>query len=78
MEADIYTLAEYCAAEKISRAQVYKEWAAGEGVEFFKRGAKIFISNEARLRHRALLEQLEREKREKREKARKAAAPEAA
>jgi hypothetical protein len=31
----IYTLADYCAAEKVSRGKLYAEWKRGEGVEFF-------------------------------------------
>jgi hypothetical protein len=61
MEDAVYTLHEYCAAEKISRARVYAEWARGEGVEFFRRGTKIFITHAARLRHREKLEQEARE-----------------
>lgn len=52
-----YTLSEYCAAEKVSRARVYDEWSRGEGVESFRRGAKRLISHEARLRYREKLEQ---------------------
>ena len=52
---EILTLNEYCKAEKVSRARLYNEWKAGEGVEFFKRGSKIFISQEARLAYREKL-----------------------
>jgi hypothetical protein len=52
---EILTVNEYCKAEKVSRAKLYKEWKAGEGVEFFKRGSKIFISHEARLAYREKL-----------------------
>jgi hypothetical protein len=58
MEQAVYTLPEYCSAEKVSRSLVYAEWARGEGVEFFRRGNKILISHEARVRYR---EKLERE-----------------
>jgi hypothetical protein len=60
MEQAVYTLPEYCTAEKVSRSKVYAEWARGEGVEFFRRGNKILISHEARVRYR---ERLEREAR---------------
>ena len=60
---DVFTIPEYCAVEKVSRAKVYDEWKRGIGVEFFRRGTKILISNEARIRHR---QRLEREAREER------------
>ena len=63
MEQATYTVPEYCLIEKVSRSKVYQEWALGGGVEFFKRGRRILITNEARLRYRA---QLEREAREAR------------
>jgi hypothetical protein len=66
MEQSVYTIPEYCAAEKISRSRLYDEWKRGEGVEFFRRGAKILISHEARVRHR---ERLERQAREERARA---------
>jgi hypothetical protein len=59
-QATVYTIPEYCAAEKVSRSKLYAEWAAGEGVEFFHRGNKVLISHEARIRYR---EKLEREAR---------------
>ncbi len=65
MEQGVYTLPEYCAAEKVSRSKVYEEWRRGEGVEFFRRGAKILISHEARVRHRERLERAAREERER-------------
>ena len=61
MEQAVYTISEYCAAEKISRSTLYSEWKQGVGVEFFRRGTKILISHEARIRHR---ERLERDARE--------------
>ena len=63
MEQDVYTVPEYCKLEKVSRTKVYQEWGAGDGVEFFRRGNKILISNEARLRYRAKLEKEAREAR---------------
>jgi hypothetical protein len=64
MEQAVYTIPEYCAAEKTSRSTVYAEWARGEGVEFFRRGNKILISHDARVRHRERLERKTREERE--------------
>lgn len=64
MDQAVYTIPEYCAAEKTSRSTVYAEWARGEGVEYFRRGNKILISHEARIRHREKLEKMAREERE--------------
>ena len=61
MDQAVYTIPEYCAAEKTSRSTLYGEWARGEGPEYFRRGAKVLISHEARMRYR---EKLEREARE--------------
>jgi hypothetical protein len=54
---EILTVNEYCKAEKVSRAKLYKERRAGEGVAFFKRGSRIFISQDARLAYRERLAQ---------------------
>jgi hypothetical protein len=60
----IYTIADYCAAEKVSRGKLYAEWKRGEGVEFFKRGKKIYVTEEARLAFREkLLQQTAAERR---------------
>ena len=56
MEQSVYTIPEYCAAEKVSRSKLYEEWSRGEGVEFFRRGNKILISHEARVRYRKKVE----------------------
>jgi hypothetical protein len=56
MEQAVYTLPEYCAAEKVSRSKVYDEWKRGAGVDFYRRGTKILLSHEARIRHRERLE----------------------
>jgi hypothetical protein len=53
--SDIYTVSEYCEAEKISRGKLYKEWKRGEGVEYFKRGKKLYVTEEARLAFREKL-----------------------
>ena len=78
MEQAVYTIPEYCVAEKISRSKRYDEWAKGEGVEFFRRGARILISHEARIRHRKKLEREERKAREERGSRSAAAADEQA
>jgi len=64
-DSDIHTIPEYCAIEKVSRAKIYNEWKNGEGVEFFRRGTKIFITEDARLRHREKLQRRAREERER-------------
>jgi hypothetical protein len=53
--SDIYTVSEYCEAEKVSRGKLYAEWRRGEGVEFFKRGKKVDVTEEARLAYREKL-----------------------
>ena len=51
----IYTIADYCTAEKVSRGKVYSDRKRGEGVEFFKRGKKLYVTEEARLAYREKL-----------------------
>jgi hypothetical protein len=53
--SEILTVNEYCKAEKVIRAKLYKEWKAGGGVAFFRRGTKLFITQEARLAYREKL-----------------------
>lgn len=65
MTDDVFTLDQYCEIEKICRTRVYKEWREGGGVEYFKRGHKIFITDEARLEYRRRLEEKAREERAK-------------
>ena len=43
-----YTINEFCAAERISRAQIYKEWRADRGPRYFLVGGHRRISAEAR------------------------------
>lgn len=57
MERDVHTIQQYCGLEQISRSKFYEEQKAGVGVEVFRRGARTFISEAARLRHREKLEQ---------------------
>ena len=75
MDQAVYTIPEYLAAEKISRTTVYEEWKRGEGVEFFRRGDRVLISHEARIRHREKLERKAREERESRSAAVSASEP---
>jgi hypothetical protein len=63
MGRDVYTIDEYCQAEGISRSTFYVEQQRGHGVEFFRRGAKVFITEAARLRHRKELERRTRAQR---------------
>ena len=51
----IYSVSEYCEAEKISRSRLYAEWKRGEGVAFFKRGKLVFITEADRLAYREKL-----------------------
>lgn len=43
-----FTVNEFCVVEKISRAQIYKDWAAGRGPRFFLVGSHRRISADAR------------------------------
>jgi hypothetical protein len=61
MEQAVYTIPEYCLVEKVSRSRLYDEWKRGVGVEFFRRGNKILISHDARVRYRKSLERETRE-----------------
>jgi hypothetical protein len=61
----IYTLPEYCEAEKISRTTLNQEWKKGTGVEFFKRGRRVYITEEAAKAHRENLAQQTAERRAK-------------
>jgi hypothetical protein len=53
--AKIYTIAEYCETEKISRTTLNQEWRKGIGVEFYRRGRRIYVTEEARQAYRAKL-----------------------
>jgi len=46
------TINEFCAAEKISRSQLYEDWKGGTGPDFFLVGSHRRISAEARERWR--------------------------
>jgi hypothetical protein len=52
----VYTINEYCAREKTSRARLYKEWKAGGGPQSFYRGATRLITARAADEYRAKLE----------------------
>jgi hypothetical protein len=47
-----FTINQFCAAEKISRAQLYKEWIANRGPRYFLIGKHRRISAEARAQWR--------------------------
>jgi hypothetical protein len=51
-----YTINEFCQAERISRAMLYKLWAEGNGPKFFYVGTSRRISHEARIEWRQRLE----------------------
>jgi hypothetical protein len=42
------TVDEFCAAEKICRTRLYKDWSEGQGPRFFFNGNRRRISAEAR------------------------------
>ena len=50
------TIAEFCAAEKISRAKLYLLWREGKGLRWFNIGVTKRISHEARQEWRRALE----------------------
>lgn len=50
------TIAEFCAAEKVSRSKLYLMWAEGKGPRWFMIGTTRRISAEARRDWRRALE----------------------
>jgi hypothetical protein len=54
------TVDEFCAAEKISRPQLYLDWKKGTGPDFFFNGKCRRISHEARTRWRRAREEAAR------------------
>ena len=42
------TVDEFCAAEKVSRSQLYKDWNRGTGPRFYYNGTRRRISEESR------------------------------
>ena len=44
-----YTIAEFCTAERMSRAMLYKAWAEGWGPDFYWVGVTRRITHRARL-----------------------------
>jgi hypothetical protein len=55
-EDQSYTINEFCAAERLSRAMLYKLWAEGKGPRWFNVGTHRRISHEARVAWRRQLE----------------------
>jgi hypothetical protein len=51
-----YTVNEFCAAERISRAMLYRLWAEGNGPRWFLIGTHKRISHDARTEWRQRLE----------------------
>jgi hypothetical protein len=49
MERQSYTIDEFCRAERISRAMIYKLWLQGQGPRYYQVGSVRRISHEARL-----------------------------
>jgi hypothetical protein len=42
-----FTISEFCAAHRISRSWLYKEWKAGRGPPIKPIGSKVIITSEA-------------------------------
>jgi predicted DNA-binding transcriptional regulator AlpA len=42
-----FTISEFCAAHRISRSWLYKEWKAGRGPRIKRIGSKVIITSEA-------------------------------
>jgi|RhiMetdeSRZDD1v2_1073273.scaffolds.fasta_scaffold31341_13 hypothetical protein len=51
------TVDEFCAAERISKAQLYLDWKKGQGPDYFMNGKCRRISHEARIRWRRAREE---------------------
>jgi hypothetical protein len=47
-----FTINQFCAVEKISRTQLYKDWIAGRGPRFYLVGSHKRISHESRVEWR--------------------------
>jgi hypothetical protein len=43
-----YTVSEFCAAERMSRAQLYKAWKEGWGPKYYRNGNRRIITPTAR------------------------------
>jgi predicted DNA-binding transcriptional regulator AlpA len=56
MSVVVYTVAEFCAAHKISRSKLYELWRAGIGPRRVKVGAKSLITGESAYEWRRQLE----------------------
>jgi hypothetical protein len=44
-----YTIADFCEAERISRAMLYKLWSQGQGPRYYMLGSVRRISHQARM-----------------------------
>jgi len=53
MEQQVYTIAEFCAANRISRTRLYLEFKAGTGPKHYFVGTRILIRAEAAAAWRA-------------------------
>jgi hypothetical protein len=51
-----YTVNEFCAAERISRAMLYKLWNEGNGPRFYQVGTHRRISHQARIEWQQAME----------------------
>jgi hypothetical protein len=46
-ERAAFTVAEFCAAHRVSRSGLYNHWRAGTGPRFMRSGKKVIITVEA-------------------------------
>jgi hypothetical protein len=46
-ERAAFTVAEFCAAHRVSRSSLYKAWAQGTGPRYLRNGKKVLITIEA-------------------------------
>jgi hypothetical protein len=53
MEQPVFTIAEFCAAHRISRSSLYLAWRDGVGPRFFHVGSKVLITRESAAEWRA-------------------------
>jgi hypothetical protein len=56
LEDSSLTINEFCKAERLARAMLYRLWAEGKGPRWFNVGTKRLISHEARTEWRRRLE----------------------
>jgi hypothetical protein len=53
VDPPVYTVSEFCAAHRISRAAIYEQWQAGIGPRCMRNGTRRLITAEAAQEWRA-------------------------